>query len=650
MLVTEYTPNPNLKGRARRMAASATTASSVSMKGNWRPHHDPVVLFAILEVVDLMQLSQHVGIDGTNGQQYLHHQQQQQEEQQFITKVRVRASEVQHHKSRNNNSTMNNDNNNCYYAEEDVADDDCSNDSRSFSYTVQRMRIKIHQHLAAATTTTTVGTKSTCNSSNNRTTPLTNGDCRWDPNENSTPNNIHNTLDSMCFDMEIYDAVSREYVPMSLVDHENTDLVERFGTRLRIRVMETNPSNPCDGCTRREQAPMLALQGRYFPFDGSLMVQRNPIPAPWQGTYSNSSSEALDDAADVTVQPEETVVLSFTETPNEPSAGTGWNVWDGALLMAHYLQHGSIHLHNQRVLELGAGCGVAGITAAALGRHSDVILTDLPHVVPLLEQNVKRNRHAFVSSNVTVQTCNWFQPSPDLLKPRGSELTQWTTPFDIILVADCVWMEELVAPLLSVLKKLTDEPHQESNKYNKNDEIEIEVEEKHKEEKDMLEGMDVNGSINFESMAQSSLRSLNHMDLIRLPKGNKASPVCSWVDIYRRPSLTRPDHEASYECLLDHEFEDHPGSSIRKQQERSISEFADTMCQAMIQEQENNATTINNNTNNYGPLVLISYQQRGKATHDAFRRGLHELFSQVEVLDPPNMDKPDVFYLLACRR
>ena len=54
---------------------------------------------------------------------------------------------------------------------------------------------------------------------------------------------------------------------------------------------------------------------------------------------------------------------------------------------------------------------------------------------------------------------------------------------------------------------------------------------------------------------------------------------------------------------------------------------------------------------NSSPLVIICYQRRGKATHDAFWQGLHEIFSRVEVLEPPpDFDMPDVFYLLSCQR
>ena len=57
-------------------------------------------------------------------------------------------------------------------------------------------------------------------------------------------------------------------------------------------------------------------------------------------------------------------------------------VWPAGVVMARALQHPeiAIFIAGKRVLELGSGCGVAGLVAAAMGA-AHVSLTDLPAVL-----------------------------------------------------------------------------------------------------------------------------------------------------------------------------------------------------------------------------------------------------------------------------
>lgn len=72
-------------------------------------------------------------------------------------------------------------------------------------------------------------------------------------------------------------------------------------------------------------------------------------------------------------------------------------VWDAAVVLARCLEFwgrtGLVDLHGARVVELGAGCGLTGCVAAALGAH--VLLTDQAERLSLLQHNVSLNAHLF---------------------------------------------------------------------------------------------------------------------------------------------------------------------------------------------------------------------------------------------------------------
>jgi Lysine methyltransferase len=224
--------------------------------------------------------------------------------------------------------------------------------------------------------------------------------------------------------------------------------------RLQVR-WRCNPSIP----RRYEKSPLLSIQGRYFEHDFSTL--------PFRVTSAYT---------------ETTVDLWISEAPNTHHAGTGVTVWDGAVLLARYLEAVSLQcknecqgsrpvssslplhdVHGRRVLELGAGCGLVGIVASCALRASATLLTDLPCVQEILLQNVARNRVNEISipsgsskpiqkvdcqcTGIQCAVCDWRQrPIPASVAMFGP---------DIILVADCVWLESLVFPLLRILDELT---------------------------------------------------------------------------------------------------------------------------------------------------------------------------------------------------
>ncbi|XP_038191685.1 protein-lysine methyltransferase METTL21D [Arvicola amphibius] len=128
------------------------------------------------------------------------------------------------------------------------------------------------------------------------------------------------------------------------------------------------------------------------------------------------------------------------------SGGVGCVVWDAAIVLSKYLEtpgfsgDGAHALSRRSVLELGSGTGAVGLMAATLG--ADVVVTDLAELQDLLKMNINMNKH-LVTGSVQAKVLKW-----------GEELEDVTSP-DYILMADCIYYEESLEPLLKTLKDLS---------------------------------------------------------------------------------------------------------------------------------------------------------------------------------------------------
>ena len=143
-----------------------------------------------------------------------------------------------------------------------------------------------------------------------------------------------------------------------------------------------------------------------------------------------------------------------------PSRGIAFQLWPAARLLCSYIDSPAVapSMRGATAIELGAGCGLVGMLAAAVGAH--VTLTDLPDVEHHLQLNIAVNTTLFTP-----------QPpaSPPLAASRfasttGGSLTtsplSWgeptlLTPPDYLLLSDCIYWEHLFTPLLNTLLALT---------------------------------------------------------------------------------------------------------------------------------------------------------------------------------------------------
>lgn len=159
-------------------------------------------------------------------------------------------------------------------------------------------------------------------------------------------------------------------------------------------------------------------------------------------------------------------------------------VWDSAIVLAKYFElHASRYGPGTRALDLSAGCGLPGLVLCKLG--AEVTATDLRPNLPLLEKNAAANgapclgvtgrqwgaapravpSHARAHSSphctpraapllppsrpspgcaIAVSELSWGAPLPPQLRP----------PFDVVVVADCMYIRELVPSLLATLAAL----------------------------------------------------------------------------------------------------------------------------------------------------------------------------------------------------
>lgn len=104
------------------------------------------------------------------------------------------------------------------------------------------------------------------------------------------------------------------------------------------------------------------------------------------------------------------------------------------------LTHSLLKVHAKKILELGAGCGLVGIAASLLGAEK-AVLTDLPYTMELMKGNVSSNHQL---GSIDCRVCDWLD----------NPVFDGSWEFDVLLIADCVWVEALVTPLLSTMQCL----------------------------------------------------------------------------------------------------------------------------------------------------------------------------------------------------
>nr|CAN68633.1 hypothetical protein VITISV_029259 [Vitis vinifera] len=135
--------------------------------------------------------------------------------------------------------------------------------------------------------------------------------------------------------------------------------------------------------------------------------------------------------------------LQFSQDPNSKHLGT--TVWDASMVFVKFLERNCrkgrfspSKLKGKRVIELGAGCGVAGFGMALLG--CDVVSTDQTEVLPLLMRNVERNTSRIMQMNPGSDSFGSVQVA-ELDWGNEDHIKAVNPPFDFIIGTDVLGYE-----------------------------------------------------------------------------------------------------------------------------------------------------------------------------------------------------------------
>jgi predicted nicotinamide N-methyase len=129
--------------------------------------------------------------------------------------------------------------------------------------------------------------------------------------------------------------------------------------------------------------------------------------------------------------------LDIASLETFPHGLDGLRLWEAGIILSRYVVNNNHLFKNKRVLELGAGVGIAGMTAKKWTECREIEMTDYePQVIENIKRNMEKN-----SAICPVFTLDW--------KNHGVHTTQ----YDIIMGSDIVYFGCPVEDLYQVFKE-----------------------------------------------------------------------------------------------------------------------------------------------------------------------------------------------------
>ena len=140
------------------------------------------------------------------------------------------------------------------------------------------------------------------------------------------------------------------------------------------------------------------------------------------------------------------------DNQGEHETNTGFIMWPSAVLLSHHLVHhpelwrssGSVNeTHGSNICELGSGCGLTGLTTAALLQRESmddkVVFTDYnPAVLENLKHNIQLNNFCVQHE---VRGLDWFDQQPEQSQSQSTDDSEKEEPEDTRTQDENVWLD-----------------------------------------------------------------------------------------------------------------------------------------------------------------------------------------------------------------
>lgn len=119
--------------------------------------------------------------------------------------------------------------------------------------------------------------------------------------------------------------------------------------------------------------------------------------------------------------------------------------WPSEEILSYYCLSHADMFRSKKIIELGAGYGLAGLVIAAASEASEVVISDgNPQVIEYIQRSIAANPKAFGSTIVTPKLLHWNQ----------EEIVTLSHEFDFVVASDCTFFKEFHEGLVRTVKLL----------------------------------------------------------------------------------------------------------------------------------------------------------------------------------------------------